>query len=166
MDGSTVIGLFGLCVAPRVLQCLIRHILCENKSMGVSNPYRDDIVIGTETDTAEERKRIDSQVQSVRETLLRHGLPTKPPVDLYDFSAGPTRALGLELFRDRNEIWWRRRSDSNWRLTKTDPTVKDLAGFKGRACPGHYLDASRRERCYLESQQQRLEKTSTAKSSG
>ena len=129
---------FGLSVAPRVLQCLIRHILCENKSMGVSNPYRDDIVIGTETDTAEERKRIDSQVQSVRETLLRHGLPTKPPVDLYDFSAGPTRALGLELFRDRNEIWWRRRSDSNWRLTKTDPTVKDLAGFIGRACPGHY----------------------------
>jgi hypothetical protein len=127
---------FGLNVAPRVLKCLIQQVLKEAKLDDVTNPYRDDVVVGSEHETA--RAQILQQVDQVREALLKHGLPTKQPVNLYDFSNGPTKALGLELFNRNGYICWRRRSDSDWRLGKKNPSLRDLASFVGRACPGHY----------------------------
>ena len=118
---------FGLSIAPRVLKCLISYILIQASLERVTNPYRDDILVEDWDD-----------VQRVRDILLSHGLPTKPPVNLFDFSKGPTRALGLELFKEADEIYWRRRSDSNWRLTKVNPTCREVAAFIGRACPASY----------------------------
>ena len=129
---------FGLNIAPRVLKCLIAHVLDKAALDATVSPYRDDILVGSGDATPQGRQTVLEQVQKVRDLLLSHGLPTKSPVDLFDFSTGPTRALGLELFSRNGEIWWRRRGDSEWKLTKKDPKCRDIAAFVGRACPASY----------------------------
>jgi hypothetical protein len=89
---------FGLNIATRVLFLLLKHLL---KGIEHVLPYRDDILVTG--DNAHE------QVISLRAKLLANGLPTKDPKNLYDFSSGPTQALGLMLQERDGSIIWRRR---------------------------------------------------------
>ena len=130
---------FGISIAPRVLQCLIKKIITENNLISTINPYRDDILVGTNDGTEAGLREVQEEINKVRKLLLQHGLPTKAPVNLFDFTDGYTRPLGLELFRKDDEVYWRRRSDSDWKLSqKSKLNCRDIAGFIGRACPASY----------------------------
>ena len=130
---------FGLNIAPRVLKCLIEYILKLSGVEDVINPYRDDILVCTDDSSAIGKQKHAANVAALQKLLLFHGLPTKKPVNLFDFRSGPTRALGLELYDQDGTICWRRRSDSNWKLPEKDKAnCRDISGFVGRSCPASY----------------------------
>jgi transposase InsO family protein len=127
---------FGLNIAPRVLKCLIEYILKKANTCSATNPYRDDILIGSEDQNR--RDIAEKEVAKIKEILLSHGLPTKPPVDLYDFRKGPTRALGLELYDNQGEVYWRRKGNIVPSFDPNRVKLRDLSGYVGRLCPAHY----------------------------
>lgn len=129
---------FGLNVAPRALKLLISHILRAEPLDDTVKPYMDDILIGATTDTGSDRDHIKTTAETIRAALLAHGLPTKPPVDLYDFSKGNTRALGLELLQRRGEVYWKRRSDVVTELPPGPFSFKDVASYVGTVAPANY----------------------------
>lgn len=116
---------FGLNIAPRVLQAIIEHIVGRAGLTDSVLAYRDDLVVAGD------------KAAVLREVLLEHGFPTKPPKDLYNFSDGPTRALGLDIFLRKGEISWKRRDDSDISFATGKHTAKSVSSFIGRVCPGH-----------------------------
>ena len=130
---------FGLSIAPRVLQVLIKHILAVEELSLVTLPYRDDLLIGSVRDDEETRNQILEKVKRLRAVLNQHGLPTKEPIELLDerqLQAEPTRALGLELQWNSGQIWWKRRGDADILLRGS--SHRAIAGFLGRIAPNHY----------------------------
>ena len=129
---------FGLNVAPRVLKVLLQYIFSAASLTDCTVVYRDDILVGCDTQAPNSLETLAKTVDDVRRVLLEHGLPTKEPVNLFDFSRGNTRALGLELYRDGPDIRWKRRSDAEYVLTSTTMTNREVASFIGKIAPAHY----------------------------
>ena len=126
---------FGLSIGCRVLKSLLQHIFSAENIVDCLH-FRDDIVCGKPTDSAQDVKEVEAKTVRIRDVLAQHGLPTKEPVDLYDCESEPTRALGLDLRRIEGDIRWSRRADSDLSLPH-QWTFREIAGLVGRICPGH-----------------------------
>ena len=89
---------FGLNVSPAVMKAVLGKVLSMNADVerGTST-YIDDILVNEEIVTAEQ----------VRSHLSRFGLVTKDPEHVKDGA----RLLGLHVWRERDELQWRREDD-------------------------------------------------------
>ena len=126
---------FGLHLGCRVLKALLKHIFASADSLKDVVHFRDDILVGTVSTDAKDVDELEKRVQLVREILKENGLPTKPPINLYDFSKGATMALGLKLTKEQNTVKWSRRPVDL--SIPSQPSFKDIASLVGRVCPGH-----------------------------
>jgi hypothetical protein len=113
------------------------HESCgHTNAQSATNPYRDDILNGSEDPRGQGFAM--KEVELIRDHLLAHGLPTKPPVNLYDFSNGPTKALGIELYDRNGIVYWRRKGEVAPSFDPSRGKLRELSGYVGRVCPAHY----------------------------
>ena len=70
--------------------------------------------------------------------MRENALPTKSPVNIYDFTDRPTRVLGLELYSTRGTVCWCRRPDADLSFHTGRILLKDIEGYVGRVGPAHF----------------------------
>ena len=113
----------------RTMKYIIRRGFSSTYVVCIPNPFRKFTFRNLINGPAK-----SPQLIHVRATLLTDGLPPKPPRNLYDFSCGPTQALGFTQHEVDGSIMWRRRELKD---TYRFLTCRQVSSFLGQMCPAH-----------------------------